>query len=86
MLKSLLPLASRAILTRAKIDRALDPQRLMEVAQNYNIESHLVPDVARAVKHAIDICPSGGAICIAGSLYVVGEAKEAFEKGLLNRR
>jgi dihydrofolate synthase/folylpolyglutamate synthase len=86
MLKSLLPLASRVVLTRAKIDRALDPRRLLDVAQNYNIESHLVADVAGAVKHAMDICPPGGAICIAGSLYVVGEAKEAFEKGLLNRR
>ena len=86
MLKSLLPLASRVVLTRAKIDRALDPQRLMDVAQNYNIESHRVADVAGAVKRAIDICPPGGAICIAGSLYVVGEAKEAFEKGLLNSR
>ena len=86
MLKSLLPQASRVVLTRAKIDRALDPRRLMDVAQNYNIESHLVPDVAGAVKCAIDICPPGGAICIAGSLYVVGEAKEAFEGGLLDRR
>ncbi len=84
MLKSLLPLASRVVLTRAKIDRALDPQRLMDVAQNYNIESHLVADVAGAVKCAIDLCPPDGAICIAGSLYVVGEAKEAFEKGLLS--
>jgi len=86
MLKSLLPLSSRVILTRAKIDRALNPQRLMEVVKYYNIESIIVPDVARAVKHAIDINPPNGAICIAGSLYVVGEAKDAFERGLLNRR
>ncbi len=86
MLKSLLPLASRVILTRAKIDRALDPQRLLEVAGDFNVESTIIPDVARAVKHAIDTNPANGAICIAGSLYVVGEAKVALARGLLNRR
>ena len=83
MLKSLLPLSSRVILTRAKIDRALNPQKLMEVTQNYNIESTIVPDVAGAIKHAVDTNPPQGAICVAGSLYVVGEAKEALDKGLL---
>jgi dihydrofolate synthase/folylpolyglutamate synthase len=83
MLKSLLPLSDRVILTRAKIDRALDPRKLMAVAENYNIESTIVPDVAAAVKYAIDTNPPQGAICIAGSLYVVGEAKEALDKGLL---
>jgi dihydrofolate synthase/folylpolyglutamate synthase len=84
MLKSLLPLASRVILTRAKIDRALNPQKLMEVAQNFKTESTIVPDVAEAIKYAVDTNPPQGAICIAGSLYVVGEAKEALDKGLLH--
>jgi len=86
MLKSLLPLASRVILTRAKIDRALDPLRLMEVAENYDIESTIVSDVAEALQHAINRNPPRGAICVAGSLYVVGEAKEALDKGLLRGR
>lgn len=84
MLKSLLPLASRVILTRAKIDRALDPQRLQEVAIAYNVEITIIPDVAGAVKYAIDTSARDDAVCIAGSLYVVGEAREAFDKGLLN--
>jgi dihydrofolate synthase/folylpolyglutamate synthase len=86
MLKSLLPLSSRVILTRAKIDRALDPHRLMEVVKNYNVESMIVSDVPLAVKHAVDIQPPNGVICVAGSLYVVGEAKEALDKGLLQGR
>lgn len=86
MLKSLLPLSSRVVLTQAKIDRALNPQKLMEIALNYNIERTIVPDVPRAVKHAVDTNPPNGAICIAGSLYVVGEAKAALDKGLLQGR
>jgi len=45
MLNSLLPLASRVVLTRAKIDRALDPQRLQEVAAESNVENTIIPDV-----------------------------------------
>ena len=86
MLKSLLPLAGRVVLTRAKIERALDPRKLMETAENYPLERTIVSDVAEAVKHAIDTNPPGGAICIAGSLYVVGEAKAAFDQGLLSGR
>jgi dihydrofolate synthase/folylpolyglutamate synthase len=83
MLSSLLPLANRVVLTRAKIDRALDPQKLQEVAAENDIASTIVPDVVKAVKYAIDTGAPDDAICIAGSLYVVGEAKEAFDKGTL---
>jgi dihydrofolate synthase/folylpolyglutamate synthase len=84
MLKSLLPVASRVILTRAHINRALDPRKLLDVAGEFNLESKIIPDVAGAVKHAIEINSCDGVICIAGSLYVVGEAKEALARGLLN--
>jgi dihydrofolate synthase/folylpolyglutamate synthase len=86
MLNSLLPLASRVVLTRAKIDRALDPQRLQEVAGEHGVASTIIPDVVEAVKYAIDTSAPDDAICIAGSLYVVGEAKEAFDKGTLVSR
>jgi len=84
MLNSLLPLASRVVLTRARIDRALDPRRLQEVAAEYKIKNTIISDVVKAVKYAIDTSAPNDAICIAGSLYVVGEAKEAFDKGTLS--
>ena len=83
MLKSLLPLANRVILTRAKIDRALEPEILAEITAAYRVKRTIIPDVKTAVKHAVATSTSGEAICVAGSLYVVGEAKEAFEKGVL---
>ena len=84
MLKSLLTPVNRVILTRAKIDRALDPRKLYEAAKNLKPDVAIIPDVARAIKNAVETTPRHGAICIAGSLYVVGEAKEAFEKGLIS--
>jgi dihydrofolate synthase/folylpolyglutamate synthase len=83
MLTSLLPLASRAILTRPRINRALEPARLYEIAKNFDLNITILTDVAEAVKYAIETRVANGATCIAGSLYVVGEAKEAFEKDRL---
>ena len=77
------PLANRVVLTRAKIDRALDPVRLQEVAAGYKIKNTIIPNVVKAVKYAIDTSAPDDAICIAGSLYVVGEAKEAFDQKIL---
>ena len=84
MLKSLLTSVNRVILTRAKIDRALEPQELYETAKNLKPEVAIIPNVAQAIKNAVESAPRHGAICIAGSLYVVGEAKEALDKGLIS--
>lgn len=80
MLKSLIPFCSKVILTRPKIDRALPPEKLYPIAKEMISNIHIIPDVDKAVIHAIETASSEEAICIAGSLYVVGEAKELFEK------
>jgi len=80
MLKSLLPICSRVILTSPKIDRSLAPERLSAVAESLISDITIIPDVGKAVNHAIESAQPSDAICIAGSLYVVGEAKEVLEK------
>jgi dihydrofolate synthase/folylpolyglutamate synthase len=80
MLKCLVPFCHKVILTRPKIDRALSPERLFPIAKELISDIDIVPDVAKAVKLAIETTPEKDAICIAGSLYVVGEAKETFER------
>jgi dihydrofolate synthase/folylpolyglutamate synthase len=84
MLKSLLPVCSRVIITRAKTERALDTQRLFETAKKMLSDVTIVSDVAQAFKQAVVATGFNEVVCIAGSLYVVGEAKAAIEKGLLN--
>jgi dihydrofolate synthase/folylpolyglutamate synthase len=84
MLKSLLPVCSRVIVTRAKTDRALDPQRLFATAKKTISDVRIVSDVAQAFKQAVAEADFNDVICIAGSLYVAGEAKAAIEKGLIN--
>jgi dihydrofolate synthase/folylpolyglutamate synthase len=85
MLKSLLPVCRRAILTRAKINRALDPDRLYAVAKDLTPQVTVIADVEQALKHALETVRPNDAICVAGSLYVVGEAKAAIANGLLKQ-
>ena len=80
MLKSLLPVCSRAIITQPKINRATDPERLFSIAKKIIDDVIIITDVDAAVVHAIKSVSAQDAVCIAGSLYVVGEAKEALEK------
>jgi dihydrofolate synthase/folylpolyglutamate synthase len=80
ILKDLLPLCQKVILTRPKIDRALAPEKLYPVAQKIISDIHVIPDVDKAIIYAIENASPKDVICIAGSLYVVGEAKELFER------
>lgn len=79
ILRSLLPNCSRVILTRPEIDRSLPPEKLYPYAITILNNTVIIPDVGAAVNHALDTTPPDAAICIAGSLYVVGEAKQALE-------
>ncbi|MBT3388672.1 MAG: bifunctional folylpolyglutamate synthase/dihydrofolate synthase [Desulfobacula sp.] len=80
MLQKLVPLAHRVILSRAKIDRSIDPFILKKAAQQltHNPVS-IIESVKDAVTHALKTSDSEDIICIAGSLYVVGEAKEILD-------
>ncbi len=81
MLKALLPAGSSIILTSPKIDRSLPCEELLKLTKGIVATNGLVkkitsiPDVAEAVKFAIKTAAPNDAVIIAGSLYVVGEAK-----------
>jgi len=75
MLAALVPLAQKVIFTQPKIDRALAAEILLAEARQYGKKISLAPDVDQAVRQAIDQASPRDIICIAGSLYVVGEAK-----------
>ena len=79
MLACLLPLCNKAILTRPKIYRALSPERLFPAAKKIIQDIEIIPDVGKAIKYAIETTSVNDTICIAGSLYLVGEAKEALD-------
>ena len=79
ILKDLVAPCERLIITRAKIDRSLPAKTLEAAARPLISDIEIVDDVGDAVRHAIATSKPDDAICIAGSLYVVGEAKAAME-------
>jgi dihydrofolate synthase / folylpolyglutamate synthase len=84
MLKHLVPYAQRIILTRAKIDRSLGTGVLKKAVKKLTRKKiEVIEDVQTAVTHAIATCSDNDAVCIAGSLYVAGEAKEKFNVDFL---
>jgi dihydrofolate synthase / folylpolyglutamate synthase len=79
ILQSLLPHCRRVILTEPKIDRRLSPEKMIDMAKSLVPDTEIVLDVGTAVRHAMKTTPPDGMVCIAGSLYVVGEAKQALK-------
>jgi dihydrofolate synthase/folylpolyglutamate synthase len=77
MLKSLLQTCDRVVLTRARINRALEPEKLYPIAKAMVANTTMIADVEEAVIHAVESTGPDDALCIAGSLYVVGEAMQA---------
>ena len=80
MLKLLLPYAARVIATQAKTRRALPAEKLEAVAKTLVSGVRIIRDVAAALDHAVKTARPQSLTLVAGSLYVVGEAKAALEK------
>jgi dihydrofolate synthase/folylpolyglutamate synthase len=77
MLRSLLPCCKRAIFTRPAIDRGLPAETLCAAATGLVEKTEIISDVGEAALHAFHTAEEDDLVCIAGSLYVVGEAKAA---------
>ncbi len=80
ILKDLLSACRRVVVTQPEIDRAVPADKLALMADKYCPRVDIVPNVGRAVAHALSTTDGEDAICIAGSLYVVGEAKTALTR------
>ncbi len=77
MLQSIVPLCHRVIFTRPRIERSLPAETLYEAARPLVNRGEIIADVAEALSHAYHTTGPDGLVCVAGSLYVVGEAKQA---------
>jgi dihydrofolate synthase / folylpolyglutamate synthase len=73
----------RVIVTQPKIDRAIPAQRLGAVAKEFSPHVEIIQNVGDALRLALATTAKEDVICVAGSLYVVGEAKTALRD--LNR-
>lgn len=76
ILKELVPLSDEVIMTRPKGERSATLSDLKKEASAYRRPVLGIESVKAACKKALSIASQGDAICVAGSLFTVGEARE----------
>lgn len=81
MAAKLFPLADRVILTRPASDRALPLDRLLPVARNLHKNVETIEAPADALRRVLARAGKGDLVCVAGSLYLVGEIKKIHQAG-----
>ncbi len=77
MLNVLVPLADTVIITRSREERAASAEMLAAEARRLCREVQVVEGVAEAVRRARTLASVSDLVCVTGSLYTVGEAREA---------
>ncbi len=80
ILKDLIAPCHKVVVTQPVIDRAIPAADLAHVAKKFIDRVEIIPDVAKAVEKTLGNSSDDDVICVAGSLYVVGEAKGALKK------
>ena len=80
MLQALVPRSHKVLVTRPKIGRGLPTETLLPVVRDMNPNVAAAADVRLALQQAMATAGPKDAVVVAGSLYVVGEAKEALEE------
>ena len=69
----LLPKKAKYYFTKAKIPRALKPEKLQEAAKNFNLKGKIYPNVIKALEAAKQNAKNTDLIYIGGSIFVVAE-------------
>jgi dihydrofolate synthase/folylpolyglutamate synthase len=79
MLRTIVPLADHLIITRPQTDRAMPPGKIEPVASRHTPQGiEVIENSLDALKKAISLAGVNDLICVTGSLYLVGEIKQAF--------
>ena len=78
IISHLAPLAEVVIVARPKMDRSAPPELLVKEVEKFNTRTIKSNSVSNAIKKALALASLNDLICVTGSLFTVGEAKEFF--------
>lgn len=78
MLEVLLPIADKMYMTAARHPRATDPAELARIAADMGYQTPIRPDLSIALNTALDEAAEDDLICVAGSLFLAANAREAW--------
>lgn len=81
MFAEMQPKIKRLIVTRADHPRALEPEKITELANQAGLESESVSPVQSALRRALELSEKDGSIVLsAGSMFVTAEVMTAWDK------
>jgi len=80
----LVPIFDRVIVTRSRHPRAMAPAPLAAEFARHGLKALIAEDVPSALSQALAMAGEKELVCLAGSLFIVGEALEAAAKISLN--
>ncbi len=81
MLKEIIPLADKIIITKPDSPRAAEPETIADVAEKYTPHPIILEDsIPRAVKIALSLAEPKDLVVISGSLYTISEARKAVQR------
>lgn len=80
MFVELLPKVKKLVAVRSSHPRAAATQKLVEMAENFNIEIRSFESIELALGHTLSAAKKGDVIVAAGSLYLIGEVKTALNE------
>lgn len=81
MFAEIKPKIRKLIVTRADHPRALEPERIIELADQAGLQSEAVSPVAAAFRRALELSEEDGSIVLsAGSMFVTAEVMKAWQE------
>ncbi|WP_097028014.1 bifunctional folylpolyglutamate synthase/dihydrofolate synthase [Clostridium peptidivorans] len=84
MIDKIVPISESIFTVSPKNERALDAQTLSEVIKEYNIKTKACSSVEEAINLVLSESVDSSIICVCGSLYYVGEARNLIMQGGFN--
>ncbi|HZD56007.1 MAG TPA: folylpolyglutamate synthase/dihydrofolate synthase family protein [Anaerolineales bacterium] len=78
MFSELLPRVRQVIATRSFHPRAMEPEKLVELAHQFGRPARLVPDVEDALEEALRLAEGEAVVLITGSIFVVAGVRQAW--------
>jgi dihydrofolate synthase/folylpolyglutamate synthase len=86
MFIELMPLVNELIAVKSFHPRAIDPDKLAEMAQTFEHPVHCAEHIPEAMEKALQLVGKDGLVLVTGSIFVVAEARKYWEKKANIRR
>lgn len=79
MFAELMPRVSQVVATKSIHPRAIDPEKLVELAQQYGRPAKAVSEIEQALAVALEIADSKGIVLATGSIFVAAAVREVWQ-------